>query len=74
MATNIANKYSPGFVTSDMGYRAIKAFAESGVTVEQISAISPTESANAIMAVIDKAEKGSHGGKFWSYDGSELEY
>lgn len=31
--------------------------------------ITPDESAASMLLIIDKAEKSSHGGKLWNYDG-----
>lgn len=45
-----------------------------GAKVEDLGAISAKDSAAGILAVVDAATKESHGGKFWSYDGSALTY
>lgn len=62
---------SPGMVSSDMGLEAAKGF---GMSIEEIGAITPSESAKSLLAVIDAAKKDSHGGKFWSYTGEELKW
>lgn len=54
-----------------MGNKGLKDF---GVTAEQVGAVTPTASAEGLLTVIDKADKESYGGKFWSFDGSELKY
>jgi hypothetical protein len=45
-----------------------------GATVADLGAISPEDSAKGVLAVVDAATKETHGGKFWSYDGSALTY
>jgi len=63
--------YSPGLVATDMA----QAVADQiGTKVEDLGAISPEASAAGVLAVVDAATKESHGGKFWSYDGSALTY
>jgi norsolorinic acid ketoreductase len=52
-----------------------KAGAEAaGISLADFGAITPAESASGILAVIESATKETHGGKFWSYDGSRLTY
>lgn len=63
--------YSPGMVDTDMGRAAAVQF---GRKIEDLGAISETTSVEGILAVVDKATKETHGGKFWSYDGTELTY
>lgn len=62
---------SPGMVSSDMGLEAAKGF---GMSIEEIGAITPSESAKSLLTVIDAAKKDSHGGKFWNYTGEELKW
>jgi hypothetical protein len=50
------------------------AAADMGAKLEDFGPITTEESAAAILVVVDAATKESHGGKFWSYDGSRLTY
>jgi len=45
-----------------------------GTSVTDMGAITPQESVVGILEVVNAATKESHGGKFWSYDGSALTY
>jgi len=66
-----ADESSPGLVATDMA----KAVAgQIGTTLEALGAITPEASAIGILGVVDAATKKTHGGKFWSYDGSALTY
>lgn len=58
-------------VDTDMADEALPAL---GMTKEQAKPISVEESTEGLLAVFDQATRGSHGGKFFSYDGSELPY
>jgi hypothetical protein len=62
---------SPGVVTTDMTRAAA---ADMGAKLEDFGPITTEESAAGILVVVDAATKESHGGKFWSYDGSRLTY
>jgi len=39
-----------------------------------IGGISPLESANGMLNVVDISTKETHSGKFWSYTGEEMTY
>jgi hypothetical protein len=43
--------------------------ALSGLTAEQLGAITPSASVTGILSVVDLATKETHGGRFWSYTG-----
>jgi hypothetical protein len=58
-------------VGTDMGNHAADTF---GVKLEDLGGISPDESIKGVVRVIDEATKATHGGKFWSYDGSQMTY
>jgi norsolorinic acid ketoreductase len=58
-------------VGSDMGDAAAKAF---GASLEAFGAITPLQSAQGVLEVVDKATKETHGGKFWDNTGKELTY
>jgi norsolorinic acid ketoreductase len=58
-------------VSTDMGHTAAKGF---GSSVEELGAITPSESAKSVLEVIDAAKKDTHGGKFWSYTGEEFKW
>lgn len=45
-----------------------------GMTPEQLGTITTKESAIGVLAVIDKATKETHGGKFFDNLGAELSY
>jgi hypothetical protein len=45
-----------------------------GAKLADLGAINPQASAAGVIAVVKAATKESHGGKFWSYDGSALTY
>lgn len=45
-----------------------------GISMEQMGAIQPSESAAGILSVIEKATKKSHGGRFFDNTGKELTY
>jgi hypothetical protein len=48
--------------------------AKMGSTPEAFGAISIERSVLGVLSVLDAATKETHGGKFWSYDGSCLTY
>lgn len=50
------------------------AAADMGAKLEDFRPITVEESAAKILRVVDTATKESHGGRFWSYDGSRLTY
>jgi norsolorinic acid ketoreductase len=58
-------------VDTDMGKSGA---ASLGMTVEQLGAISPSDSVRGILSVVDVATKNKHGGRFWSYTGDEMTY
>jgi norsolorinic acid ketoreductase len=45
-----------------------------GMSLDEMGAITTQESVSSLLAVIDKATKTSHGGKFWNYTGEQLVY
>lgn len=59
----------PGMVDTSMAEEAIPAL---GMSKEQAKPISVDESTNGILGVVDEASRESHGGKFYSYDKSQL--
>ncbi|POY75476.1 hypothetical protein BMF94_1378 [Rhodotorula taiwanensis] len=61
----------PGMVDTAMADEALPAL---GLTKEQAKPISVEESTEGLLAVYDAATRASHGGKFFSYDGSALPY
>ena len=68
----LANHFcSPGMVDTDMGQSGA---ASVGMTTKEMGFISTTASAEGILAVVDVATKGTHGGRFWDYNGIELTY
>lgn len=62
---------SPGFVRTDMGRAGA---ADFGMKIEDMDSISPIECAVGVLAVIDQATKETHGGKFWTYAGEQMQY
>jgi norsolorinic acid ketoreductase len=62
---------SPGLVKTDMGQAAAD---DVGMEIDALGAITPLESVTSLLAIIDKATKESHGGKFWNYDGEQMAY
>lgn len=44
------------------------------MTIADVEGISLTESVSGILALVDKATKETHGGKFWSYTGEQMEF
>ena len=50
------------------------AAAEMGAKLEDFGPMTAEESAAKILGIVDVATKESHGGKYWSYDGSRLTY
>ncbi|BGP24308.1 hypothetical protein Rt10032_c03g1567 [Rhodotorula toruloides] len=65
----------PGTVTSDMGKAALKGMGiPEGVEVPGFPALTPDESAAALVKIFDEAKRETHNGKFLSYDGSEIRW
>jgi hypothetical protein len=62
---------SPGVVATDMGKYGMDFF---GIPIESSGAITPEESAKGLLEVIDKAERDTHGGRFWTNTGEELPF
>jgi hypothetical protein len=48
--------------------------AAMGARLEDFGPITPEVSAAGILAIVAGASKDTHGGKFWSHDGSVLAY
>lgn len=69
--------FHPGMVASDMGSDAIK---QMGFTHEDMKSnfgvpvLTPEESGTALVKLFDEVTKEKHNGKFFSYDGSELQW
>lgn len=62
---------SPGLVDTDL---CREGMAQIGMVPKTMGALLPEESAKAMLEVIDKATKETHGGKFWKYDGEEMRF
>lgn len=44
------------------------------VTPEEAGGITAERSVSGMLKVVDQAKKESHGGKFWTYEGEEVQY
>ncbi|BGP31102.1 hypothetical protein JCM10296v2_002866 [Rhodotorula toruloides] len=69
----VAAAVHSGFVGTDMAKAAMEAV---GLTLDAhipgIQMLTPDESAAALIKIYDEAKRETHGGKFFSYDGTEL--
>ncbi|BGO91285.1 hypothetical protein NBRC10512_007022 [Rhodotorula toruloides] len=69
----VATLVHPGMVLSQMGIAALKGMGiPEGEEIPGIPAITPDESATALVKIFDEAKRETHNGKFLSYDGSEI--
>uniref|UniRef100_A0A0K3CE54 Short-chain dehydrogenase/reductase SDR family protein n=1 Tax=Rhodotorula toruloides TaxID=5286 RepID=A0A0K3CE54_RHOTO len=69
----VAAVVHPGFVGTDMAKAAMEAV---GLTLDAqipgIQMLTPDESAAALVKIYDEAKRETHGGRFFSYDGSQI--
>ncbi|CDZ96908.1 Predicted short chain-type dehydrogenase [Phaffia rhodozyma] len=71
----IAFPLHPGYVATDMNPMATKDLSGDGEKSPYAHlAISPEQSAEAVLKVVSEATRESHGGKLLNYDGSVLPY
>jgi norsolorinic acid ketoreductase len=65
-------EFSPGVVSTDMGRTSASALG--AIAAGLPPSITPEESASSVLSIIDQAEKASHGGRLWNYDGQVMPF
>jgi norsolorinic acid ketoreductase len=70
----IAFPVHPGLVESETGKQGIEVLFGGNPVPAEYETLTPRQSAEKVVEFIDAATVEKHGGRFWSYDGSELKY